>query len=86
MPVKSSILVLLVILVLLGCSTPKSTTIPNYTATRVKVNAGSSQNASLMARSKALEIKNSQQDIELLLIQLRTLRQDILASRIKLAR
>lgn len=86
MPVKNFLIALFAFIALEGCSTPKSTTIPNYTATRVKVNAASSQSASLEARSRTIEIKNTQGEIDRLSAQLQDLNEQVVASRVRLAR
>lgn len=83
---KNLLFVLLALVLLEGCSTPPSTTIPDYTTTRVKVNAASSQSAALEAKSRVIEINNSQREIERIPVQLHILRDQLLASRIKLAR
>ena len=83
---KLSLLFGLAIVASFGCSAPKSTTIPDYAATRVKVNTGTSQSASLEARTAVVEIKNSKEELDGFSAQLGTLKEEIEASRMKLAK
>jgi PBP1b-binding outer membrane lipoprotein LpoB len=73
-------------LVLSSCSAPKSTAVPDFANTRIKVNTGSAQSASLEAKTAALEIKNSKSDITHLSEQIGIIGEQIQASRMKLAR
>ena len=75
MPTKNILLSLLALVALQSCATPRSVTIPDYSATRVKVNTGSAQSASLTAKSSALEIKNSQAEIDRLSAHVETLKE-----------
>ena len=81
-----SVLVLLAIGTFTACSAPKSNTLPDYAATRVKVNTGSAQSASLEARTAAVEIKNARGDIDSISARLTELRAQVEASRMRLAK
>ena len=86
MRLKTPYLALLAFMALASCSARKSTTFPDYAATRVKVNTGSAQSASLEARTAVVEIKNSKEEIERLSSRLETMKVQVESSRMKIAR
>jgi len=84
-PLRTSLVVLAWISIQ-GCSAPVSNAVPDFGATRVKVNTASARSASLSAKSSAIEIKNSEQEISQLSSQIETLRDTVQTSRLRLVR